>query len=390
MIVPERYAVAGREPQRVVEPNDAAEVALALADSAARGEAVVAFGGGTLQGIGNAPARYDVALSTRRLQAVRAYDHRDLTIGVDAGITVAAFSRTLAEYGQFVPLDVPEPERATIGGALASGWLGPRRAAYGRPRDLLIGSTAALVDGTLASAGGMVVKNVTGYDVGKLYVGSLGTLGVIVRANFKTLPKPAARRFASAPLSEDARDRAVAALSGLTIEPVAALTIDGFGGPPRIVVLFEGSEATVERATRDLRSALGRTGVAETTLVDGDAAENAFARVVAGYTEVVGERTITYREPGLPGTAWERAQRVRELGAEVIADLRTGDVIARFSRQHARTVLPRATIIAGAASLRADLDAWSEPPTTIATMRALKRRFDPDGVLAPGRFIGGI
>lgn len=390
MIVPERYAVAGREPQRVVEPNDAAEVALALADSAARGEAVVAFGGGTLQGIGNAPARYDVALSTRRLQAVRAYDHRDLTIGVDAGITVAAFSRTLAEYGQFVPLDVPEPERATIGGALASGWLGPRRAAYGRPRDLLIGSTAALVDGTLASAGGMVVKNVTGYDVGKLYVGSLGTLGVIVRANFKTLPKPAARRFASAPLSEDARDRAVAALSGLTIEPVAALTIDGFGGPPRIVVLFEGSEATVERATRDLRSALGRTGVAETTLVDGDAAENAFARVVAGYTEVVGERTITYREPGLPGTAWERAQRVRELGAEVIADLRTGDVIARFSRQHARTVLPRATIIAGAASLRADLDAWGEPPTTIATMRALKRRFDPDGVLAPGRFIGGI
>jgi glycolate oxidase FAD binding subunit len=390
VIVPDEFALAGQEPSRLVEPADAPAVAAALAECAARGEAVVAFGGGTLQGIGNAPARYDVALSTRRLDAIREYDHRDLTIGVEAGITVEAFSRTLAEHGQFVPLDVPQPERATIGGVLASGWVGPRRATYGRARDLLIGSTAALVDGTLASAGGMVVKNVTGYDVGKLYVGSLGTLGVIVRANFKALPKPPARRFATAPLSEDARDRAVAALTALTIEPVAALAIDGFGGPHRLVVLFEGSEATVDRATRDLRSALGRTGVAETTLLDGDAAERAFARVVAGYTEVVGDRTITYREPGLPSSAWERAQRVRELGAEVIADVRTGDVISRFSWQHARTVVPRARIIAGATRLRSDLDAWGEPPKTMATMRALKERFDPSGVLAPGRFIGGI
>lgn len=390
MIVPEEFALGGQEPGRVVEPADPSELAAALADCAARGEAVVAFGGGTLQGIGNAPARYDVVLSTRRLDAVREYDHRDLTIGVDAGITVEAFSRTLAAHGQFVPLDVPEPERATIGGVLAAGWVGPRRATHGRARDLLIGTTAALVDGTLASCGGMVVKNVTGYDVGKLYVGSLGTLGVIVRANFKTLPKPPARRFATAPLTEDARDRVIAALTTLTIEPVAALAIDGFGGPLRLVVLFEGSDATVDRATRDLRSALGRTGVAETTLLDGESAERAFARIVAGYTEVVGERTITYREAGLPSSAWERAQRVRELGAEIIADVRTGDVIARFSRQHARTVLPRATIIAGAARLRSDLDAWGEPPTTMATMRALKARFDPTGVLAPGRFIGGI
>jgi glycolate oxidase FAD binding subunit len=390
VIVPEQFTLAGREPGRIVEPDSAAELAAALGACAQRGEAVVPFGGGTLQGIGNGPARYDVALLTRRLDAVREYDHRDLTIGVDAGITVETFSRTLAAYGQFVPLDVPQPEQATIGGVLASGWVGPRRATYGRARDLLIGATAALADGTLASSGGMVVKNVTGYDVGKLYVGSLGTLGVIVRANFKALPKPPARRFATAPLPDDARDRAVAALATLTIEPVAALAIDGFGGPQRLVVLFEGSEASVERATRDLRSALGRTGVAETALLDGDAAERAFARVVAAYTEVIGERTITYREPGLPSSAWERAQRVRDLGGEIIADMRTGDVIARFSRQHVRSVMPRAAIIAGAARLRSDLDAWGEPPTTMPTMRALKRRFDPAGILAPGRFIGGI
>jgi glycolate oxidase FAD binding subunit len=390
VIAPAGYVLGGAEPARVVEPADATALAEALHTCALANEAVVAFGGGTLQGIGNAPARYDVALSTRRLDAVRAYDPRDLTIGVDAGITVAQLTRTLAEHAQFVPLDVPDPEHATVGGVLAAGWLGPRRATYGRPRDLLIGSTAALVDGTLASAGGMVVKNVTGYDVGKLYVGSVGTLGVLVRANFKALPKPPARRLATAELAEDSRERTIAALGALTIEPVAALAIDGFGGSLRIVVLFEGSEASVERATRDLRSALGRTGVAETTLLDGEQAERVFARVLAGYTEVVADRTITYREPGLPASVWERAQRVRRLGAEVIADLRTGDVIARFARQHARTVLPRATILAGAPALRADLDAWGEPPSTLATMRALKERFDPLGVLAPGRFVGGI
>ncbi len=390
MIAQPAYGLSGREPARVVEPADAAELAAALADCAARGEAVVAFGGGTLQGIGNPPARYDVALATRRLAALRAYDHRDLTIGVEAGMTVAELTRRLAEHGQFVPLDVPQPARATVGGVLAAGWLGPRRATYGRPRDLLIGATAALADGTLASAGGMVVKNVTGYDIGKLYVGSLGTLGVIVRANFKALPKPPACRLATAPLPEDACERAVTALAALALEPSAALAVDGFGGPARLVVLLEGGAATVERATRELRSALGATGVAETALLDGAAAERAFAALLDGYTEIVGERTITYRDPGLPSTAWERARRARELGAEVVADLRTGDLIARFTRPDARALLPRAQVIAGAPALRAQAGAWGEPPAALATMRALKARFDPQGVLAPGRFVGGI
>lgn len=385
------FAIGDREPARTVTPADAAETAAALRACADAGEAVVAFGGGTLQGIGNAPARYDVALDLRRLDGVRAYDHRDLTIGVDAGMTIDALTRTLAEHGQFVPLDVPQPARATIGGVLASGWAGPRRATYGRPRDLLIGSQAALADGTLASAGGMVVKNVTGYDVGKLYVGSLGTLGVLVRANFKALPKPPMQRLAIAHVPEDVRDRAVGSLGSLTIEPSAALAVDGFGDDARIIVLLEGGEATVERATRDLRSALGRAGVAETRLLDGDVAERAFARVLEGYTEIVRDATLTYRETGLPATAWERAHRACALGAETIADLRTGDVIARVGAGvDVRSVLPRATLLAGASALRAGIDAWGEPPSTIATMRALKERFDPRGALAPGRFVGGI
>jgi glycolate oxidase FAD binding subunit len=391
MIAHDDYRLGDRAPARVERPADAAEAAALLHACASDGAAVVAFGGGTMQAFGNAPARYDVALDMRGIAAVRQYDYREMTIGADAGMTVAAFARVLAEHGQFVPLDVPNAERATLGGIMAAGWIGPRRITYGRPRDLLIGASAALVDGTIARAGGMVVKNVTGYDVGKLYVGSLGTLGVITRLNFKALPRAAASRLATAAIGDDVRDRVVAAIGSLVAEPSAALIIDGFGAEPRVAVLLEGSEATVDRSTRDLRSALGRAGVAETTLLDGDAAERAFARIIDGYTAGAAQPTITLRDAGLPSAVWERAQRALAGGAETIADLRTGDLIARFGDADTpRRLLPRAVTIAGSAALRAQVDAWGTPPSTLAQMRSMKARFDPTGVLAPGRFVGGI
>lgn len=402
---------------RIVTPADAEEAAATLAACARDRAAVVAVGGATLQSLGNAPRRCDVALHTSGLRGLREYDPRDMTAGIGAGTTLAEIASALGRHGQWIPFDAPQPARATVGGTLAAGWAGPRRAAYGRPRDLLIGSTIALTDGTLAKAGGMVVKNVSGYDMSKLYVGSLGTLGLIVRANFKTLPRPAASRLAIAPVPDDLRDRSIGALGSLAIEPVAALLVDGYAGianypgaTRRLVLLFEGSEAVVDRGTRDLRSALGRAGVAETLLQDGGAAQSAFAEIVDAYIDARGERTLVYRTTGLPSTAQTRARtaavlaREHGLRAESIADLRTGDAILRFS---ARTVpafaaaLPaldtgvrrafeRVTVLAGGASLRASIDAWGAVPSTIATMRAIKAHFDPHGILAPGRYVGAI
>ena len=293
-------------------------------------------GGGTLQGASNAPLRYDVALSTKKLTALYDYDARDLTVGAGAGMTLAALARTLAEHGQFLPLDAPLASQATLGGTLAAGWAGPRRAAYGRPRDLLIGATLALADGTLAKTGGMVVKNVTGYDMGKLYVGSHGTLGVIVRANFKVLPAPQTRRLAIAPFDEDERERALAHAGALVLEPAALLVVDGFREAlgttrPRLIALLEGSEHVVDRATRELRSALGAAGVAETRLLDGDDALRAFQAVLDAYVARDGDASVTLLSRGLPSDAGARAQRVRAAipGAETIADLRTGDVVVR-------------------------------------------------------------
>lgn len=402
---------------RVVKPASAADAAATLAACARERAAVVIVGGSTLQSLGNAPQRCDVAVHTAGLSGVRDYDPRELTAGIDGGTPLAVVARVLGEHGQWIPFDAPSAARATVGGTLAAGWAGPRRATYGRPRDLLIGSTVALADGTLAHAGGMVVKNVSGYDMSKLYVGSLGTLGLIARANFKTLPLPRARRLAIAALAPDVRERALAAIGGLAVEPAAALAIDGFAhvarhaaGGVRLALLFEGSEALVERGVRDLRSALGRAGIAETQLYDGAAAAQAFDAIVDAYVDASGERTLTYRCPGLPSTAWARTRggaalaRGHGLHVESIADLRTGDAILRFSARTVaafaakiaafdagvRAAFERTTVLAGGAALRASIDAWGEVPSTIATMRAIKARFDPHGILAPGRYVGAI
>ena len=406
---------AALEP-RVVAPGSAADAAALLAACAREGAAVVPVGGSTLQSLGNAPRRCDVLLHTSGLSGVRDYLPADMTAGLEAGTTLADVARVLGEFGQWIPFDAPRAPLATVGGTLAAGWAGPRRAAYGRPRDLVIGSTVALADGSLAHAGGMVVKNVAGYDMSKLYVGSLGTLGLIVRANFKALPRPPEHRVALAPLADDVRDRTLAALGHLEIEPSAALIFDGFAGVARfgdagvrLLLTFEGSDAVVERATRGVRSGLGKAGIPETLLLDGGAAERALAEAIDAYIDVPGA-SLTYRSVGLPSTAWSRtrsaAALAREYGlhAESVADVRTGDAILRFSAADVATfaavlggfdaalhrAFERTTVLAGEPALRAAIDAWGAEPSTIATMRAIKARFDPTGILAPGRYVGAI
>ncbi|HZX68712.1 MAG TPA: hypothetical protein VFE70_07495, partial [Candidatus Elarobacter sp.] len=226
---------------------------------------------------------------------------------------------------------------------------------------------------------------------------SHGTLGVIVRANFKLLPAPAVRRLAIAPFDEELRERATLHAGALRMEPAALLMIDGFHeiaspGRTRIIALLEGSEQNVERATRELRSALGAAGIAETRLIDGDAAASTFASVLDAYATIAGDASVTFVARGLPAEATSRAQHVRDaLGrVDTIADLRTGDVIVRaYDRfDSVRDVLGTATVLCAGSTTT--VDAWGAPPPTIATMRALKTQFDPQAVLAPGRFVGGI
>jgi len=330
---------------------------------------------------------------------------------------LTSFADRLAKHAQFVPIDVPQRKKATVGGALASGWLSPRRHLYGRARDFVIGSQVLLADGTLVRAGGMVVKNVSGYDMSKLYVGSFGTLGIITQLNFKTLPQPQRRRTLIAKLPERTRTRAVAQIAASPVPPAAAFCVEGFrksidgedGVDGRIVLLLEGSESLVDRATRDLRSALGRAGVPETAIIDTGAWES-FERVLDATIASLGERSITYRALGLPGNALDTGTALRdaanehELFTDVLIDIMNGDVFVRMSERDSRAfsekieacddairkIAPRSVIAAGDAPIRESLNAWGEDPPGIAKMRALKTQFDPKGTLNRGRFAGGL
>jgi len=381
------------------------------------GRKLLVVGGNTLGGMGLPPERIDVTLSTAGLGRIVEYEPADLTVAAQAGTVLRSVNIALAQHGQFVPFDAPRAQDATVGGTLAAGWLGPRRHLYGRPRDYLIGTVAVLADGTSARAGGMVAKNVAGYDMSRLYVGSFGTLAILVRANLKTLPLPAGARAFLAPLPEGTRQQACRFLETLPIRPSAAFWIDGFhnsidgedGDDGRIFALLEGSEALLERATRELRSALGRAGVPNTRVVDAGARE-AFERIVDAYVAVLGERSISYRILCTPDASTQCALAIHELAArfelrcETIVDALNGDVVARVSDLDSRSLgtkietfdealhaaEPHALVLAGTHPFRMALNVWGRPPAAIGRMRELKRRFDPNGTLNPGRFIGGI
>jgi glycolate oxidase FAD binding subunit len=381
------------------------------------GRAISILGGNTLAGMGLPAERIDVSLSTASLASVVAYAPADLTIAAQAGTPIQNLGVLLSQHGQFVPLDSPRPQYATLGGTLAAGWLGPRRHLYGRPRDLLIGTTAVLADGSLVRSGGMVVKNVAGYDMSRLYVGSFGTLCILVQANLKTLVMPSSARAFVAPLPEHTRSRACEYLAALPIRTSAAFWIDGFhstiegedGPEGRVFALLEGSAALLERATRELRSALGRAGVPETRIIDAGCRE-AFQRIVDAYVLTLGERSITYRIFSPPDRSEERALTVHEIASgfalrcETLVDVNNGDVVARVSDLDSRILgakmeafddalhdaEPTAAVIACDHARRPDLNVWGEAPASIERMWELKRRFDPKRTLNPGRFIGGI
>jgi hypothetical protein len=260
----------------------------------------------------------------------------------------------------------------------------------------------------------MVVKNVTGYDVGKLFVGSLGTLGTLVRVNLKALPSPPVMRVALAPLPEDTRLRAFEHIAQMEVEPSAALWIGGYDGAldgahgpdGRLLLVLEGTAGVVDRATRELRSVLGAAGVPNTQIVDQNAAV-VYQRALDATVATVELRSATLRIGGSPGAVAGRVRTIEEvarmaaLAVDLIVDLRNGDAFARLvaaERDLLDTQLPlivatlrerlaNVTTVAGAV---AGVEPWGPAPATLSTLRELKSRFDVNGTLAPGRYVAGI
>ena len=395
-------AVDGVAPGMVIEPGDAAAVAGVLSRANLAGLAVIPRGGGTKLDWGRPPRRADLVLSTARLDRVLEHAWADLTATVEAGCSVARLQAALAEHGQRLALDPLWPERATIGGILATSDEGPLVARFGSLRDLIIGITLALPDGTLAKSGGKVVKNVAGYDLPKLATGSFGTLAVITQAVFRLHPLPRDTRTLTftSPAVEPLCELALA-IQGSHLAFVALQLRASGSGASALDVGFEGTRAGLDAQERAvLRLAAGVARADPPPLVWRAREELWRGRepaVTAKFSILpaeLAEFCAMVREVAAPppSLAWSLVAQAPGVG-HLRLEAQTGDsLVVALARLRAGVERRGGTLalLRCPLDVKARLDVWGSPGDSLPLMRCVKAQLDPAGLLNPGRFVGGI
>ena len=279
--------VAGLQVRLVVSPSDERQLASLLKAANEAGLAVIPCGGGTKLAWGNSPQRADVILSTARLNSIVEHAHSDLTVTVEAGCTLKELSDILAKQNQQLAVDCLWPGRATVGGILSTNDSGALRLRFGSLRDLVIGVTLALPDGTLAKSGGKVVKNVAGYDLPKLVTGAFGSLGVITQATFRLHPMPKASRTVSC-LAREARDaqRLVLAIQDSKLAHSALQVRFVESMQPQVDVLFEATEAGCAAQTEQLKAIVAPANVIESGPAVWNARQELYSEATANLAEM--------------------------------------------------------------------------------------------------------
>ncbi len=394
-------AVAGAQPKLVVEPGTERELAEILRLSNEAGLAVIPRGSGTKLGWGNSPTHASLILSTARLTEVFEHAWADLTVSVGAGCTIQRLQETLAQHGQRLALDPLWPEKATVGGVLSTNDSGALRLRFGALRDLIIGVTIALPDGTLASSGGKVVKNVAGYDLPKLVTGALGTLGVITRAVFRLHPLPRNKRSFSISASDGAEmQQFVLAVQNSKLAHTFLQSHFSDDTSPVTDILFEGTEAGLTAQETQLRklSALASISEASTSTwtareelwAFSDSADTAIAKIsilpanLARTIELVKRianqhqlrwKSLMYAT----GLGWLRLEGKAGSLRDALQTLRgelqgQGGSLVAFHRPEKMPAF----------------DAWGNAGDALPLMKAVKQQLDPKNTLNPGRFVGGI
>ncbi len=393
------FSIDGASPALAVRPTTAEEVATTLRGAREHGVAVVPQGGRTALSLGRPLDRYDLALDTTGLDAVVEYAPEDLTITVQAGLTLRSLQATLAEYGQYFSVDPPPDDSITVGGLLATARPGAWRGHLPDARDLVLGVTVAMADGTLATSGGRVVKNVSGFDMHRLHTGALGALGVIVGASFKVAPQPASHNTmalhctsisTAATLARAIWDRNLTLRAITVLGGHAAGALD-LAPSPTVLVEFAGVEAATTRSA-------GR--VAELAHESGARAESIDDSVWTKLRVLPGESDdAVVARAGVPATSiGALVEQAESIGYAAWGHVAAGSVWMRSTeadapqlgglRASAEAQRGFLQIESAPRELRERLDPFGE--TERELVRSLKQQFDPTGTLNPGRWMTGV
>lgn len=431
------HEIDGQRPSAVARPASSGEVAEVVKFAASEKLAIVPMGARTKLGIGMPPRQYDIALEVRRLDRVVAYDPGDLTLGVEPGMPLQRLEGVLAGHRQFLPLVAPFMNQGTVGGTIASGADSPLRQLYGTARDFVLGMEFVTGDGELVKSGGHVVKNVSGFDIHKLMIGALGTLGVITRINFRTFPLPAeTRTYVTAFSGVDGACGFRDAIADSHLRPQSVEILGARQGNPlpggeslqdllgdgewSVVVSVAGNRPVLERYHRDMEALARR---ADGNLIEsfGELSE-ADQETVAAYVRAFGATAsgqitpvAVFKISSLPGRLATLADGVvscaeehdllwsmmmRGVGvtyfkmttpdgtAESLRRLK--EACSRVFRGCDESDWGGAVLLTCPAEFKSEMNVWGKASGDLPLMRGLKKAFDPGNVLAPGRFVGGI
>ncbi|HXZ13201.1 MAG TPA: FAD-binding oxidoreductase [Candidatus Sulfotelmatobacter sp.] len=435
------YAVDGIKPGAAARPGSAEEVAELVKYAARENMGAIATSARTKLAIGMTPKRYDLAIDMARLDRIITYDPHDLTLSVEPGLLLRKMDSALAEHRQFLPMRMPYWNRATVGGTIASGVDTPMRHFYGTPRDYVLGMHFVTGEGARGKSGGLVVKNVTGYDLHKLMIGSLGSLGIITRINFRTFPKPPATRgflaaFDSADGAIDLRHHiAQSALTPLSLEILsprvaeiftssAAAQVEPEAAPPKMLspqhwtltASYAGTENVLERYARDLGRMANESGAASTAVLDDTTRPSVWGRqrefipialesspaamivkMAVPPMRMKDALAILAREAEAGGLPW--AAMARGLGVIYFALLpqaKSEETLRRMAAAANQILAAGEKLEANAwipwcpAELKSAVKVWGVARGDFAEMQKVKKAFDPQGILSPGRFVGGM
>jgi glycolate oxidase FAD binding subunit len=396
-------AVDGVAPSFVVEPGSTEEISELMKFANDQDLAVAPRGGGTTMSLGNPPRELDLILSTVRMNAVVEHVPGDQVVRVQSGIRFGDLQERLAGSDQMLGVDPPEVGNgATVGGIVATNSSGPRRYRYGTIRDLIIGITVVLADGTVAKAGGKVVKNVAGYDLSKLFTGSLGTLGVIAECNFRLHPRPEMARTVAVELTDTASAGAASqAILHAQIVP-SAVELFWTDEARLLTVLIEGIPSGVEAQAEATSHILGGFGEVR-TLTDDDEVEpssppgagddEVAVKISAPPAELAGVLDSTLGAssrlgvtPRITGHAGTGATYVGLSGGDEEARAGVVEELREIWLRRGGSVIVREAPPA----FKERVEAWGPIGTRLDLTRRVKEKFDPRGVLNPGRFVGGI